>query len=460
MANLVDSQVREIDELTTDWMLRNPIPGASVVLVDEEGELYAEGFGTSDLETNEPVTPDTLFGMGSISKSVTALAVLQLSEAGTLSVDDEVDAYVEDLADLPGNPVTIEELLSHTSGIPSTDMGAVTQTLMGTPGGVADGTDRRRLFRAKADLRVTEDERFFYNNAGYGVLGAVVEAVDGRSYESYVREEILAPLGMDRAGIGEEALDDDDAMTPYLPGEDAPEEAPSPYDELMHAPGGLVASTREIGRYLRAMMTDGAIDGGRVCEPDTVERLQRPRVAPRERLDGAESSYGYGWSQHPFDDDELVGHDGSVIVSSAYAGFLVNEGIGVVVACNTMANTRPARLAKTILAAATGRDRTVVPAYALEKKAEAVTGTYTNYRESLEATVGREGGGLEMRLKGPFDESDRVVTLFPETLDPGDYRFYTVTDGGWRSEVEFDVDGDQADLFYGRDRLRRKEPGT
>ena len=456
MSSLPTGRVREIESTVTDWMHEGDVPGASVVLVDGDGELYAEGFGARDLETNEPATPETLYGVGSITKPVTALAILQLAEAGQLSVDDDVDEYVDHFADAPGAPITVEELLTHTSGMPANSPGVLTQAFAGRPAGVADEADRERFVRESGEFRVTDDDRFFYYNTGYDVLGRVVEAVDGRAYAAYVREEILDPLGMDRSTFHREAFaDEDDRMTGYRPGddEDPPEATPFPFEALIHPAGGLVASVRELSRFLRAMMTDGGLEGDRVCPAGTPGRLQRGRAVRQTFLDGSEEEYGYGWMRQPLLGDEVVGHGGSILVSTAYAGFLEEAGLRVVVACNTTAEPHPADLGQAVLAIATGHDATAVPAFALRRKCEAVTGTYESFRGSVAASVARAGGGISVTLSGGLGEED--VAALPETLDPDDHAFYAVSGDGAREPLEFDLEGDHADLFFRRHRLRR-----
>lgn len=454
MSELPADRIREIESVVSDWLHEADVPGASVVIVDVDGECYAEGFGARNLESNEPATPDTLYGMASISKSFTALGILQLAEDGALSVEDSVDDYVDYFEDAPGESITIEELLTHTSGMPATASGVLSQLLDGIPAGVADWDDRERWIRDAADLRVTDEERFFYYNAGYGVLGAVIEAVDGRSYAEYVGDEILEPLGMERSTFEREDFEDaDDAMTGYVPDEDAPEERAFPFTDLIYASGGLVSSVREMGAYVRAMMTDGSADGARVCEPESVERLQSGRAVRQEFLHGGVQQYGYGWMRQPVLDDELVGHGGSLLVSTAYMGFLEDEGLGIAVACNTTADPHPMHLGPAVLAAATGRDPTEVPAFALREKCEAVAGTYETFREGMTATVEHDGGQLSITLESSFGEEDLAV--FPETLDPDDHQFYTVGGAGQRLPVEFDLDGDRADMYFRRNRFRR-----
>lgn len=459
MATLDDDTVRAIESLVTEWAHENDVPGASVVLVDADGELYAEGFGARDLESNAPATPDTLYGMGSISKSVTALAVAQLAEAGSLSVDDPVEEYVDHYDEAPGDPITVRELLSHTSGMPASRPGVLEQSLAGYPAGVADEADRERFVRASTDRRDVDGDRFMYYNTGYDVLGRVIEAVDGRRFAAYVREEVFEPLGMERATYHRADVEaEEDRMTGYEPaeGDDPPEPTAFPFEELIYPAGGLVASPRELSRFVRAAMTDGTLDGGRLCSPEWIERCQRQRAVRQRFLNGAEEGYGFGWMRHSIAGDEAVGHGGSILVSTAYAGFLADAEIGVVVACNTTADPHPIEVGLGCLALAVGGDRTDVPALALQEKCGAVAGEYEAFRGDPSATVEADGGALSVEVSS--DLGGRELAAFPETLDPDDHSFYTVTGAGARVPVEFDLGCEPADLFFQRHRFQRTEP--
>lgn len=165
--------------------------------------------------------------MASVTKPFTALAVLQLTEAGTLSVDDPVDQFVDHFETVPGDPITIEELLAHTSGMPATPTELADQALEGFPAGLANESDHERFVRDSTVLRATDQERHCYYNTGYDILGRVIEAVDDRPYANYVADEIFQPLGMTRATFDPAILDDDNtAMTAYHAGDD--EHPPEP----------------------------------------------------------------------------------------------------------------------------------------------------------------------------------------------------------------------------------------
>lgn len=461
MADISKDWRDKLESLVTEYLNENDVPGASVVIVDEEGERYAEGFGSRDLEANAPATPDTLYGMGSISKSFTALAVIQLAESGVLSVADPVNEYVGHYEGAPGDPITIEELLTHTSGMPATPTGAFDQAFEGFPSGVADEADLKRFVRDSTEFRGTDQEHFFYYNTGYVLLGKIIEAVDGRPYAEYVSEEIFEPLDLERATFDSEVLAaDDDAMTGHRPGEgeEPPEPTEFPLPDLDQPAGGLIASVRDLSRFLRAMMTDGELAGNRVCSANTVERLQQGRVVRQSYLDGTDQEYCYGWQRQPLGSTEVIGHGGSILVSTSYAGYLPDEGIGVVVACNSSAEPHASSLGQAALALVNEQDVTEVPAYALKEKCEAVSGTYEAFRAEFTVSVEPLDGGLLVTYESHLGEDE--FRAFPASLDPDDHEFYTVTGGGVRAPLEFDLDGEQAHLCFRRTRVRRTAPGA
>ena len=110
---------RRLESYVTEWMSDDGVPGASVAVVEGEDLAYAEGFGARDLSENLPATPHTLYGIGSCTKSFVATATLQRVATGDLDLADPVGDYLPHLEDAPGDPVTLADLLSHTSGMPS-----------------------------------------------------------------------------------------------------------------------------------------------------------------------------------------------------------------------------------------------------------------------------------------------------------------------------------------------------
>lgn len=453
-----DSTRERVEAFVDDCMIDDDLPGMSVALVSEEDVLYADGFGARDLSENAPMTPDTLYGVGSCTKSFTALAVMQLAEDGALDIADPVSDYVSTYDDAPGAPITLRDLLCHGSGMPSDAMAAalisryVTDEPTATP--LSDSDDFARHVERSLDARVVErDEPFFYYNSGYTVLGEVIEAASGKPYRTYVREEILAPLGMSRSTFDEEAVEaDEDAMTGYYEDDGELTEGAFPHDRLIDAPGGLLSSVRELANYLRMQLNGGTFDDARLATEESVAAMHAPATTRETRLDGTTQEYGYGWMSQDFLDDRLVGHGGSISVSTGYVGFLAEAGLGVAVGCNTSSSVHPMYVGPAILAIASGDDPTAVPFFALREKTEAVAGTYESHRGLVEATVERNGATLTLSM------ADQQYGLHPTSTDADDLTFETVTPSGGSASVEFEESGDGLDLFFERWRLRRTDP--
>lgn len=457
MATLDTETRREVESFVTDWLSEASVPGAGVAVVDESETVYAEGFGARDLASNAPATAETLFGIGSCSKSFTATALLRLAERGDLTLSDPVTAYVDRYGDAPGEPPTLHDLLTHSSGFPSDGMAvALINRYMGvdpTEVPVSGEADFGRFVADAADDRVTDGEPFFYYNSGYTVLGEVVEAVARQPFAAAVADLVFEPLGMDRTTVGREAFAaDDDRMTPYYPGEDGSTEGEFPFDRNVEAPGGIVSSATELATYLRCHLRGGEVGGTRLLDADSVARAHDHHSTRHTRIDGVEQGYGYGWMVEPYLDDRLVAHGGSVGVSTAWQGFLEDAGVGVVVLCNTSADPHPMHVGPALLAILRDEEpREVEPHYALRTKAEAVAGEYESFRGLMTGKVEREAGGLRLTLSA--GGSDQTMPLLPESLSPDDLRFHSVAADGGRTEVRFEDHEDHTDLFVQRWRL-------
>lgn len=470
---------REIETFVSEWVREEGVPGASVAVVDGEDLAYAEGFGARDRETNAPATPATLYGVGSCTKSVTAVAIMQLAEAGDLAIEDPVDDYLPHLVEVPGDPVTLHDLLCHSSGMPSDgNLSALITRLTGRGDGdsdlpMSDDADFRRHVETATDERLTDRERFFYYNTGYTLLGKVVEEVSGQPYAEYVSENVHEPLGMERSCFSREAFEaEDDRMTPYNRedggdgvdgggGEDDENteavEGDLAFDERLYAPGGMISSVSEMANYVQTYLNSGTFDGERILSPNSVERMTDRHATRDDYLDGRSRDYGYGLSSTEFLGDALVGHSGMMGTTTAWFGYLEEDGVGVVTACNSAPEKHPSVVGKAVLALTRGADPSeTVPTYALDRKAEPLVGEYASHREVRTATVERAGAGAGLKITADDPGWSAEYRVFPENLDPDDHRYYTVTDRGKRVPVEFLVEDDDVSLLLQRWRLHKQ----
>lgn len=457
-------QQKQIDDMLFDWLVDTGAPGASLVVVDEDNELYATAAGARDREENLPATPDTLYGYASVTKSFTALAVLQQVENGEIDLDESIAEYTD--AEFDGiESVTVRDLLTHSSGVPSIATATVLISRHGDLGetGVPLSTvdDLLQYLEDAGDQRDEHSlDRFMYNNTAYYLLEFAVESVTGRSFTEYVTTEILDPLGMERSTFDpEEYTEDDNHATPYKSEDDSHttsdkddgfEATTFPSSGLAFGAGGLISSPREMGKYLQFNLTGTPANSEGLVGSSLLGDAHDVHVDPLPRYgDG----YGYGWSQREVAGSQVVGHGGSLLTSASAIGFLPEEGFGVALASAGQPEIHPTELLEGIVAILLGEEPTDhQPTLAYYDRVDELTGSYTGYRDVVSATVEDEGGHLILDLSmGPLDEE---VTLVPR--DPTlEETTFEMTAPGRPTPVEFVETDEGYDLFYDRYRLHK-----
>src|SRR6266513_5336418 len=189
-------KAHKIDELLTLYHKYGQFNGAALV-ADNGKVIYEKGLGLANMEWNIPNGPDTKFRLGSITKQFTATLILQLVEQGKIKLDGKLSDYLPDYRKDTGAKVTIHNLLSHTSGVPSyTSLPGFFSNVSRNPFAVNDFIKKY----ASGDLEFEPGTRFVYSYSGYFLLGAIIEKVTGKPYEQVLKENIFDPLGMKNSG--------------------------------------------------------------------------------------------------------------------------------------------------------------------------------------------------------------------------------------------------------------------
>lgn len=430
---------RAVADFCRRILTEDPIPGLSVALVTSDGEAYADGFGARDLTGNRPTSPDTLYGVGSVTKSVTATAVLQLADAGMCQLSDRASEHLDvDLGDDPEDPITLHHLLSHTSGLPSLGVSEaliarrVRRGEAGVPLSSHDDFYAHVEGAATSERAAAPGERFAYCNTGYCLLGDIVEELTGKPFPAYVEDHVFAPLGMERSTFDDTEFSmDDDHMTQYLIEDGDLVAASLPTREVSHAAGGILTSVRELGRYLQCHLNDGHVpdqeagldgDGDSDENGDSGGNVDRStQLLPESRMEDlygehAETPagpYGYGWRTRSVCGHDLIGHAGSIAVSSAYVGFSPNQDVGIALAANSSPDYSLAALGEGVFATLLGEaPATAVPFFRRRDRFDHLTGEYASYRGIMRAAVVGDGGTLRLELASPM--SDSSFPLHPE----------------------------------------------
>ncbi|MBN9605789.1 MAG: beta-lactamase family protein [Actinomycetales bacterium] len=291
-------------------------PGVAYAVVTD-GELSAVGArGVAELGSGRTLADDTPFSIGSVTKSVTAVAILQLVEAGEVDLDASFARYLPAFAGGPAEPVTVRQLLGHTSGY---------STLQGNTSH-AGGSGSDALARAVDALASTAPanppgERWEYSNTNYQILGRLIEVVSGEDYAGYVTAHVLEPIGMRDSFVADGAVHDEAATghRPWFFGRLALRDRAT--DRATAPQGGVWASARDLARYLGVLM-NGRDD---VLSAADKALMTRPASA-------VSPFYGLGWFLD--DTDGTVGHDGSTPGFESLATMLPAQNRAVVVLVN------------------------------------------------------------------------------------------------------------------------------
>ncbi len=293
------------------------VPGIAYATV-ADGDVTSVGArGVTTLDGDAKVTPDTPFLTGSISKSFTALSIMQLVEAGRINLDDELSQHLDAFSGRPAGAITIRQLLSHTSGF-STLQGNTSHSDIT---GGSDELERRVDQLADVTPANAPDVTWEYSNTNYEILGRVVEVVSGQDFQAYVAGNILEPVGMKDSFVADGEIHESMA-TGHRPWFGTKQPLPENRTHRGTAPqGGIVASARDLARYLNIMM-NGRDD---VLSAEGKTLMMRPASA-------ASPFYGLGWFIDP--DNGTVWHSGASPGYESLATMVPAERKGVVVLVN------------------------------------------------------------------------------------------------------------------------------
>jgi N-acyl-D-amino-acid deacylase len=327
-----------VDVRIRNFMQKFSIPGGAVAVMRDGRLIYARGFGYADAENKTPVQPDALFRIASVSKPITAAAIMKLVEEGRLDVDDPVAPFIAHLAPAPGatvdprwDQITIRHLLNHAGGwdrmkpnggFDPIDRPWTAATAVGAAAPASPETLIRYMKGIPLDF--TPGEKFAYSNFGYIILGRVIERVSGMPYPEYVRSRVLDPVGATRTQQGKSRMLDALAgevryytppfsvNQPVVPSV-FPGEGTVPFNyggfhlEAGDASGAWVSSTIDLLRFV------GGVDG-LATRPDILSPALVGEMTGSGQvvcLSGG-CHYGFGWFVRPTQGDATWTHGGSL----------------------------------------------------------------------------------------------------------------------------------------------------
>ncbi len=310
-----------MDEAATAFQKNRGFMGT--VLVAKGGKvLFEKGYGSADLEWDVPNTPDAKFRLGSITKQFTATAILQLAQQGKLSVTDSACKYFADCPDT-WKKITIHQLLSHTSGIPSyTGMKEfMTPKLMRVPLTPVEVL----LLTKDKPLDFEPGTKWSYDNSGYIFLGVIIEKVSGEKYADYIQKHIFDPLGMADTGYDVTDVVLKHRASGYRPCKE--DLCNSAYIDmsLPYAAGSLYSTAEDLYKWDRSLYTDKLLSAA------SREKMFTPVM----------HDYAYGWEVHPMAEHKQIGHGGGIPGFATYiARFPEDDAAVIVLSNNEAANSQ------------------------------------------------------------------------------------------------------------------------
>ncbi len=298
--------------------------GAAVAIVSSDQVVFAKGFGTANVETNQPVTAEMLFQIGSITKTLTALAVTSFAADGELQLDAPIGSYVKDLSPKLSK-VNLSQLLSHTAGIidEPDEYGAQDESLMAA-----------YLHSWKDDYCLFEPgEIFSYSNSGFALAGFAMQEAVGKPYVEIMNERVFAPFGMTRTTFRPTV-----AMTyPLAVGHKRSEQLavvrPLPNDARLYPAGTAYSSANEMARFAIAFLNNGRLDGKRIIAPAVIKLMSEPRAQQLSASD--DTSYGYGLFMNHAGGVRRVWHEGSMTGYVAMMMLVPEQRLAVIILSNT-----------------------------------------------------------------------------------------------------------------------------
>jgi CubicO group peptidase (beta-lactamase class C family) len=314
-----------VDRYVRSEMDAQRIPGLALGIVHGDRIVHVQGFGQAD-RSGRQVTPQTPFLIGSVTKSFTALAIMQLSEAGRVQLDAPVQRYLPwwRVAD-PGasTRVTVRHLLYQVSGLSK-----ATGNEYATSGDTRDSAleDRVRALR-DAELTQPVGTTWQYSNANYWTLGMIVQAVSGQSYETYIQQHIFNPLQMSNSYTSGTEAGQHGLPRGHRYWYGVPVASKVPFDRGGLGSGGLSSSAEDMTRYLSLYLNDGRRGAAALVSPAGTAELQRAGVPTG--LDGV--SYAMGWDVGSVQGIPTISHDGSGFDSHANVVLIPDRKWGVVV---------------------------------------------------------------------------------------------------------------------------------
>ncbi|MBT2292295.1 beta-lactamase family protein [Paenibacillus albidus] len=327
---------KTVDPVVQQVMEAGHIPGTAVVVTLGDKIIYSKGYGFADVEQQSPVDPArTVMRIGSLTKTMTAVAVMQLVEQGLLKLDQDVNTYLDsfEVPSYSNQPITLHHLLTHTAGLDDPIYKIVSHS---EKAAWPAGSFLAQYFDQQPPVREPGKE-FAYNNAGPGLAGYLIEQVSGSSLEEYMSEQIFKPLDMAHTSL---LLDTDgpNLAQSYEYKDGAPRRIPFTYIHLPGA-GALGAIPNEWAHLMITLLNDGTFEGRHILNSESVSQMQARQFSEHPDVEGV----GYGLYRDRLANNGMLAfwHTGDIDGFTSRMTLIPEQKLGIFVISNANAPGTP-----------------------------------------------------------------------------------------------------------------------
>lgn len=318
--SLTDNDLNKAVDSLVSLQFKQNEPGVSILIARKGNIIYQKTFGSANVELNVPMKPDMVFRIGSITKQFTAIGILQLVEEGKISLQDSMQKYIPSFPS-KSYTITIENLLTHTSGI--TDYSSLNDT---TP--YIDRWDYTPQFILgkfkNLPLDFTPGTKYGYSNSNYLLLGLIIEAATKKSYHTYIEENIINPLGLSHTFYANENTIVPERVEGYTKDKSFYQNCDYQSISLGYACADLLSNTEDLYKWNNALLAY------KLVKKETLDKA----FTPYKLSDGTFTKYGYGWFIDDLQGVKCIHHEGQTSGFIAEEKYFPNDDIYVAILTN------------------------------------------------------------------------------------------------------------------------------
>ena len=432
--------LKDFDGLVEKTMKDWKVPGLALVVVRDGEVVVSKGYGLRNTDRKLPVTPKTLFAIGSSTKAFTTFVMGTLVDDGAMEWDQPLVTYLPTfrLADASASErITPRDLVTHRSGLPRHDLVWYNSSM-----------PREAILARLPYLQPTHDlrEEWSYQNLMFLTAGVLVEKITGKSWEDNVRERIFNPLAMSASNFSVvESQRSPDYALPYREKDDEVKAIPFRDITTVGPAGAINSNLEDMTKWVLLHLSDGKAEGKQLITAATLADMHLPHMAiarPAERPEIPEQSYGLGWFVEPYRGHNRIHHGGNIDGFSALVSFLPQEKIGIVVLTNLDGTGVPELLSRHAMDRLLGLEPIDWTGEALAKKAvgvqlgkeakkkkEITRVPGTRLAHALEDYVGEYENPGYGDLKIALASNGRLEALYNGIRTPLDHWHYEVFNG-------------------------------